>query len=415
MLTLLIGNNSGWASIFDMVHGKPKYLDLSEEFFNESWLCWLSYLTCTGFLQHNCIQTISMKVFGLCKLQKSYRSHKYNLKPGMLRDLHKLKWLRVPIFSLANPIMKISQQLLFTGWKSLFFGSMINNPLETLPQKICTQMPLINWMDFEGNHIKALTNTTFLERDVLSVLFLNGNQICLLAANTFSSLKDLGELDLSSNMITESPRYLFKDMKYLQKHNLPFNRLSHHSEDHIESLRQLQSLYSTADVIVPPVKMIVWSTFLTENMQYRNKESASESFTHCFCALHVRISISSTDGISPFDDLLANSVLRVFVWVIARVTRFGNLVIRMTSFIKAENETHTMSIKILYIKVNVFCSVQKNALQTSEVRSHIRRDVAVANQHFFIVFTDAICWIPVFVIEILSSFQVEIPGNAMSV
>lgn len=31
MLTILIGDNSGWASIFDMVHGKPNYLDLSEE------------------------------------------------------------------------------------------------------------------------------------------------------------------------------------------------------------------------------------------------------------------------------------------------------------------------------------------------------------------------------------------------
>lgn len=32
MLTLFIGNNSGWARIFDVVHGKPNYLDLLEEY-----------------------------------------------------------------------------------------------------------------------------------------------------------------------------------------------------------------------------------------------------------------------------------------------------------------------------------------------------------------------------------------------
>lgn len=66
---------------------------------------------------------------------------------------------------------------------------------------------------------------------------------------------------------------------------------------------------------------------------------------------------------------------------------------------------------IVFSYVSMFCSIQKTALQTSEMRSHIHRDVAIANRFFFIVFTDAICWIPVFVIKILSLFQVEILGN----
>ncbi|KAM6211432.1 LOW QUALITY PROTEIN: relaxin receptor 2 [Sarcoramphus papa] len=502
------------------------------------------------FLQHNCIQTISRKAFfGLCKLQKLYLSHKCitSLKPEVLRDLHKLKWLILDY----NPIVKISQEL-FTGLKSLFFQSMINNSLETLPKKICTQMPFINWMDFEGNHIKALTNTTFLECDALTVLFLHGNQIRLLPANIFSSLKDLGELDLSSNMITELPCYLFKDMKYLQKLNLSFNPLSHLPEDHNESLQQLQSLY------LERIEILNINGRMFEHM--RNLSHIYfKKFHYCFYALHM-ICTSSADGISSFEDLLANNVLRVFVWVIACVTCFGNLVIRMRSFIKA-NETHTMSIKILsadclmavylffigafdfkycgqhkkyavlwmeslpchimgfiamlstevsvllltyltlekYLvivfpfsnicpgkqqtvailisvqiagfaiaiilfwdedflgnynrengvcvplnsdqieeiggnmysldiflgvnplasiiiesSVSMLCSMQKTALQTSEVRSHIHRDVAVANQYFLIVFTDAIRWIPVFVIEILSLFQVEIPDTVPS-
>ncbi|KAF4025662.1 hypothetical protein G4228_017696 [Cervus hanglu yarkandensis] len=284
-----------------------------------------------------------------------------------------------------------------------------------------------------------------------------------------------------------------------------------------------------------------------------------KNFRYCSYAPHVRICMPLTDGISSFEDLLANNILRVFVWVIAFITCFGNLfVIGMRSFIKAENTTHATSIKILccadclmgvylffiglcdlkyrgqyqkyallwmeslqcrllgflamlstevsvllltyltlekflavvfpfsnirpgkwqtlailiciwivgfliavtplwkedyfgnfygkngvcfplyydqtedigskgyslgiFLGVNLlafliivfsytvmFCSIQKTALQTSEVRSHMGREVAVANRFFFIVFSDAICWIPVFVIKILSLSRVEIP------
>ncbi|KAM9300348.1 LOW QUALITY PROTEIN: relaxin receptor 2 [Morus bassanus] len=566
------GDNGGWASIFDTVHGKPNYLDLSEEFClpqypegcscmetelecaavnlksvllvskdNESLLSWLSYLTCIKFLQQNCMWTISKKaLFGLCKLQKLYLQHKCitRLKPGVLRVLHELKWLILDY----NPIVKISQQL-FVGLKSLFFQSTISN--STLP-KICTQTPLINWMDFEGNHIKALTNTTFLEYNVLTVSFLHGNQIRLLPANTFSSLKDLGELDLSSNMITKFHCYIFIDLKYLQKLDLSLNPLSRLSEYRFESLQQLQSLY-----------LEIIEILNVNGRMFQHMRNFSyiyfKKLTYCFYALHVRLCTSLTDRISSFEDFLANNVLRVFVWVIAGVTNFGNLIIRMRSFIKAENEMHTMSIKILsadclmylffsgvfdvkyngqykkyavlwmespccimgfitilstevsvllltyliekylvivfpfsnihpgkkqteilisiwiagfviaiipfdedfsgnyygkngvcfplnsdqrgeiggnwyslgiFLGVNLLASIiivfsvsmffKKNALQTSELRSHIHRDVAVANIFFLIVFTDAIYWIPVFVIEILSLFQVKIPDTVPS-
>lgn len=68
---------------------------------------------------------------------------------------------------------------------------------------------------------------------------------------------------------------------------------------------------------------------------------------------------------------------------------------------------------IVFSYIIMFCSIQKTALQTSEVRNHIGREVAVANRFFFIVFSDAICWIPVFVIKILSLFRVEIPGQSL--
>uniref|UniRef100_A0A7M4EXZ4 Relaxin family peptide receptor 2 n=1 Tax=Crocodylus porosus TaxID=8502 RepID=A0A7M4EXZ4_CROPO len=562
------GDNSGWANIFDMVHGKPNYLDLSEECclhqYPESCDCIETELECVDVnlksvplvssnvtllsLKHNQIHALPDEVFSrytevkkiihilipvLCSFFHRYLSHNCitSLKPGIFRDLHKLTWLILD----DNPIVKISQQL-FTGLKSLFFLSMINNSLVALPRKICTQMPLINWMDFEGNHIKALTNATFLE---LVLVF-------------FFSLRDL-----SKNIITELPHYIFKDLKYLQKLNLSFNPLSHLYEDQFESLQQLQSL-DLETIEIPNINARMFQPLRNLSHIYFKK------FRYCSYALHVRICTPLTDGISSFEDLLANNVLRVFVWVIACITCFGNLfVIGMRSFIRAENKTHAMSIKILccadclmgvylffigifdvkyrgeykkyavlwmeslpchimgflamlstevsvllltyltlekylvivfpfsnirpgkhqtviilvsiwiigfviaiipfgdedffgnyygkngvcfplysdqteeiggkgysfgiflgvnllafiiivFSYVGMFYSIKKTALQTSEVRSHIHRDVAVANRFFFIVFTDAICWIPVFIIKILSLFQVEILDTVTS-
>lgn len=69
---------------------------------------------------------------------------------------------------------------------------------------------------------------------------------------------------------------------------------------------------------------------------------------------------------------------------------------------------------IVFSYAAMFCSIQKTALQTAEVRNHIRKEVAVANRFFFIVFSDAICWIPVFVVKTLSLLKVEIPGQPPS-
>ncbi|MXQ84785.1 hypothetical protein E5288_WYG016727 [Bos mutus] len=473
------GDTSGWATIFGTVHGNANNVALTQECFLDQYpqrcVCKGTELECVNaglksvpmvssnvtllslkknnihslsdkvfikytelkkiFLQRNCITYISRKAFfGLHNLQILYLNHNCitTLRPGVFKDLHQLTWLILD----DNPISRISQRL-FTGLNSLFFLSMVNNHLQVLPKQMCAQMPQLNWIYFKN-------------------------------------------------------------------------------------------------------------------------------FRYCSYAPHVRICMPLTDGISSFEDLLANNILRVFVWVIAFITCFGNLfVIGMRSFIKAENTTHATSIKILccadclmgvylffiglcdlkyrgqyqkyallwmeslqcrllgflamlstevsvllltyltlekflavvfpfsnirpgkwqtlavliciwivgfliavtplwkedyfgnfygkngvcfplyydqtedigskgyslgiFLGVNLlafliivfsytvmFCSIQKTALQTSDVRSHMGREVAVANRFFFIVFSEAICWIPVFVIKILSLSRVEIPDTITS-
>uniref|UniRef100_A0A452UU51 Relaxin family peptide receptor 2 n=2 Tax=Ursus TaxID=9639 RepID=A0A452UU51_URSMA len=515
------GDTSGWATIFGTVHGNANNVALTQECFLNQYPqpcdCKGTELECVnvglksvpsyGNHIHNCITHISRKAFfGLHNLQILYLSHNCitTLRPGVFKDLHQLTWLILD----DNPITRISQRL-FTGLKSLFFLSMVNNYLEALPKQMCARMPQLNWMDLEGNGIKYLTDSTFLSCTSLTVLNLSSNPLLYLHKNQFESLKQLQSLDLERIEIPNINTRMFQ----------PMMNLSH--------------IYFT-------------------------------NFRYCSYAPHVRICMPLTDGISSFEDLLANNILRIFVWVIAFITCFGNLfVIGMRSFIKAENTTHATSIKILccadclmgvylffigffdikyrgqyqkyallwmeslqcrfmgflamlstevsvllltyltlekflvivfpfsnirpgkwqtsviliciwivgfliavipfwnedyfgnfygkngvcfplyydqtedigskgyslgiFLGVNLlafliivfsytimFCSIKKTALQTSEVKNHIGREVAVANRFFFIVFSDAICWIPVFVIKILSLFRVEIPGTITS-
>lgn len=73
-----------------------------------------------------------------------------------------------------------------------------------------------------------------------------------------------------------------------------------------------------------------------------------KDFHYCSYAPHVRKCKPNTDGISSFEDLLANMILRVSVWVMAFITCFGNLfVIGMRSCIRAENNLHAVCIKVL--------------------------------------------------------------------
>uniref|UniRef100_A0A5F8H6A6 Relaxin family peptide receptor 2 n=1 Tax=Monodelphis domestica TaxID=13616 RepID=A0A5F8H6A6_MONDO len=545
------GDNSGWASIFDTIHGNPNNMDLSQECYLQQYpqccACKETELECINVnLKSVPLVSSNVTLFSIysnTKYKKGqpgtsrlkccsvcrYLSHNCitSLRPGVFKDLHELSWLILD----DNPITRISQQL-FTGLNSLFFLSMINNHLEALPKEMCKHMPHLNWV------------------------FLPRNQIDFVPDKTFSSLKNLGELDLSNNMIMDLPHHIFKDLKHLQKLNLSYNPLPYLDEDHFKSLKYLQSL-DLEKIEIPNINTRMFQHM--RNLSY----IYFKNFRYCSYAPHVRICIPLTDGISSFEDLLANNILRIFVWVIAFITCFGNLfVICMRTFIRAENKTHAMSIKILccadclmgvylffvgffdikyrgqyqkyallwmeslqcrlmgflamlstevsvllltyltlekyvvivfpfsnirpgkhqtliilvciwiagfliaiipfwseeffgnfygkngvcfplydqtedfrskgyslgiflgvnllafliivFSYISMFCSIQKTALQTSDMRIPIRRDVALANRFFFIVFSDAICWIPVFVIKTLSLFQVEIPDTITS-
>lgn len=66
---------------------------------------------------------------------------------------------------------------------------------------------------------------------------------------------------------------------------------------------------------------------------------------------------------------------------------------------------------IVFSYSSMFYSIYKTGINATDLRSRLHKDVAVANRFFFIVFSDALCWIPIFLVKILSLLEVEIPGK----
>lgn len=64
---------------------------------------------------------------------------------------------------------------------------------------------------------------------------------------------------------------------------------------------------------------------------------------------------------------------------------------------------------IVFSYSSMFYSVQKTA--KSARQTVFDREVTIAKRFFFIVFTDAMCWIPIFLLKILSLLRVQIAGK----
>ncbi|XP_068964358.1 relaxin receptor 1-like [Petaurus breviceps papuanus] len=197
-------------------------------------------------------------------------------------------------------------------------GYLLNNSLSKMPTpSICAEMPELSWLILRGNLIKTIEEGTFAE------------------------LPRLVELDLSNNLLTEMPPSLYQGLQDLQMLNISANPLKQIPVDHFDSLPHLHSL-SMEGMEIPNIQNRMFQKLANLSHIY------FDHFQYCSYVPHVRSCQPNTDGISSLENLLANLLLRVFVWVIACATCLGNLfVVCMRSLIVPENFQHAMAIKCL--------------------------------------------------------------------
>ncbi|TRZ02044.1 hypothetical protein DNTS_001149 [Danionella cerebrum] len=291
-------------------------------------------------LESNRIERISKRAFlGLVSLRKLFLSQNKisSLKAGIFSDLISLEWLILD----ENRISSLRQKS-FEGLKSLFFLSLLNNSVEQFPKtSICLKMPRLNWLEMEGNHIVSLHASSFRNCSSLTVLALRRNHISIIEEGTFADMQRLIDLDVSMNQIKDLPPSLFQNLQNLKQLNISNNPLVHIYSNQFDSLMNLQSL-SMEEVEIPNISIRMFRPLSNLTHIYFKR------FEFCGYSPNVRSCKPNTDGISSFENLLANIILRVFVWVVAFIICFGNIfVICLRSCIASENQHHTMAIKSL--------------------------------------------------------------------
>ncbi|XP_058632806.1 relaxin receptor 1 isoform X2 [Onychostoma macrolepis] len=291
-------------------------------------------------LESNSIEMISKRAFsGLISLRKLFLSQNRiaSLKAGIFSDLSSLEWLILD----ENRISSLRQKS-FEGLKSLFFLSLLNNSVEQFPKtSICLEMPRLNWLEMEGNRISSLWASSFKNCSSLTVLALRRNRISTIEEGTFADMQRLIDLDVSVNQIKDLPPSLFQNLQNLKQLNISNNPLTHIYDNQFDTLVNLQSL-SMEEVEIPNISIRMFRPLTNLTHIYFKR------FEFCGYSPNVRSCKPNTDGISSFENLLANIILRVFVWVVAFIICFGNIfVICLRSCIASENQHHTMAIKSL--------------------------------------------------------------------
>ncbi|XP_030648172.1 relaxin receptor 1 [Chanos chanos] len=291
-------------------------------------------------LENNSIEAISKHAFsGLYSLRKLFLSQNQIsvLKAGIFRDLGNLEWLILD----ENRISSLYQRS-FEGLKSLFFLSLLNNSLDQIPRSsLCQEMPRLNWLELEGNRISSLFSSSFRDCTTLTVLALRRNRIRTIEDGTFSTMHRLIDLDLSVNQIEELPPSLLWSLQNLKQLNISNNPMVRVYDNQFDSFINLQSL-SMEEVEIPNISIRMFCSLSNLSHIYFKR------FEYCGYSPNVRSCKPNTDGISSFENLLANIILRVFVWVVAFIICSGNVfVICLRSCTTSENQHHTMAIKSL--------------------------------------------------------------------
>ncbi|XP_076995670.1 relaxin receptor 1 [Tamandua tetradactyla] len=69
---------------------------------------------------------------------------------------------------------------------------------------------------------------------------------------------------------------------------------------------------------------------------------------------------------------------------------------------------------IVFSYGSMFYSIHQSTITATEIQNKVKKEMILAKRFFFIVFTDALCWIPIFILKLLSLLQVEIPGTTTS-
>ncbi|KAI8508760.1 peptide receptor 1 [Branchiostoma belcheri] len=292
-------------------------------------------------LEMNLISTIEADAFvGLHNLTQLYLDYNrlQTLESGVFRDLAKLKWLY-----LNNNQLQVLNSQSFFGLHSLEWLELrLNHIHAVVGEGIWNNMPLLEYVDLDSNFLSSLESFRGYRNFAATLeLVVRNNSIEVVAARDLAELTQIDGLDLSENKIVKFPSGVFRNLSVLEKLNISFNPLQVLQWDLFDGLEKLGSL-DLRGIMAQNMSLRLFRPLRKLDYIYFSQ------FRYCGFAPRVRRCTPNTDGISTFENLLANFVLRMSVWVVAIVTCVGNTSVMIgRSIMKHENKVHSLFIRNL--------------------------------------------------------------------
>ncbi|XP_074603980.1 uncharacterized protein LOC141857377 isoform X2 [Brevipalpus obovatus] len=294
--------------------------------------------------------------------------HTLILTSAEIRSVERNAFANLPslhsLFMSGNQIASIADKAFATNF-NLTLLILSHNPIIILKNFTFYGLSSLGELDLKNCHISILEEATFEPLIKLHTLWLDGNRLKILPPNIFRSLKNLHTLSITKNEILFITEQNFYGLSSLRSLSFSVNNLRKLEDTSFGNISTLQKL----DLRNNRISSLEASTFtkLTnlESLDIRNnlfKKLPSDVFlgsvslTHiyfdefrlCSYALHVRVCEPRGDGISSFQHLLDNIVLRISVWVVALIACVGNVFVLIGRMLMQEpNEVHSFFIKNL--------------------------------------------------------------------
>ncbi|XP_033631987.1 relaxin receptor 1-like isoform X1 [Asterias rubens] len=289
-------------------------------------------------LMDNGIIELPVDVFrGLRNLDKLYLSDnkiKF-LIPGTFRYLNNVTWL----FMSNNELAALGEGV-FQGMDKLYWLMLPNNSISSLARSVAFRdTPSLVWFDISENPLGRLSPYNFSlpgNVSIISLLTINNCNISSIHRDTFRSFRGLSVLHLSHNSIKYFPSGLFRNLSKLADLHIDNNPATSLPEDLFDGLHRIDVLDLQGMTITNINSRMFEELSTLQHIEF-------SKFDYCRYAPHVRTCKPRSNGISSFEDLLKDGILRVSVWTIALLCFFGNVGVLISRFMmKAENRIHSL-------------------------------------------------------------------------
>ena len=226
--------------------------------------------------------------------------------------------------------MILSEELMLNKFVFLADLKMSQCGLDNLTEGLFEINKNIIYLDISNNLITRLTAGMFIGLNQIKLILLHGNPISIIDAfafqyfaqlqslrlseysmdkiygNTFYGLRSLQVLDLSYDNIMQLDTGAFTGLGKLKRLNIKGNNIQQFKKEEFKSLASLD--YLTGD----------------------------DYMFCCFVDLDENSCEPKPDLLSSCSDLMANEVLRVFLWVMAGLSLLGNMFVLIWRFVYRE-------------------------------------------------------------------------------